>query len=88
MYVEDVVMDMEEKEIKSALDSFENDDFLSAKEKLKTQILAAKNSFLKNKLGLTKDVIDLPVKVEPKKVEAEPKKVVSKPARRSMMSKA
>jgi len=76
-------MDMEEKEIKSALDSFENDDFLSAKEKLKTQILAAKNTYLKNKLGLKKDVIDF----EPEPVKIEPKKV-SKPVRKSMLSKA
>jgi len=52
---------MDEKEIKSALDFFEDDDFLSAKEKLRGQILKAKNEFLKNKLGLQKDIIDQPV---------------------------
>jgi hypothetical protein len=52
-------MSMEETEIKSALDDFENDDFLSAKEKLKTQILKAKNEYLKNKLNLKNDIIDV-----------------------------
>lgn len=47
---------MEDNEIKSALDSFEDDDFLAAKEKLKKQIILHKNEYLKNKLGLQKDI--------------------------------
>jgi len=47
---------IDEKEIKAALDAFENDDFITAKEKLKTQIVQAKNDYLKNKLGLSGDL--------------------------------
>jgi hypothetical protein len=59
---------MEEKEVKNALDSFERDDFVSAKEILLKQIRKAKNDHLKNKLGLEKD-IDAPVIIAPKKDE-------------------
>ena len=48
---------MDDKVVKSALDDFEGDDFLSAKEKLKSEILKHKNSYLKNKLGLKNDVV-------------------------------
>jgi hypothetical protein len=44
---------MEEKEVKAALDAFENDDFITAKEKLKAEIGKAKENFLKTKLGIT-----------------------------------
>ncbi len=47
---------MDEKEIKNALDAFEKDDFITAKEKLSNQIKTAKNDFLKNKLELKNDI--------------------------------
>ncbi len=60
---------MDEKDIKKALDSFESDDFISAKEIVKDVVKQAKNEYLKGKLGLTKDI-------EPPKQ----KQVVQKPA--------
>lgn len=50
-------MPTDEKEIKRAIDSFEGDDFITAKEALKGQIVQAKNDYLKKKLGLEKDPI-------------------------------
>ena len=47
---------VDEKEIRAALDAFENDDFITSKEKLKGQIVQAKNDYLKNKLGLEKNI--------------------------------
>ena len=50
-------MDKKETEIvKSALDDFENDDFLSAKEKIQGIIKDKKNTYLKNKLELKNDI--------------------------------
>jgi hypothetical protein len=49
-------MAIDEKEVRAALDAFEQDDFITAKEKLKTQIVKAKNEYLKTKLGLEKDI--------------------------------
>ena len=53
-------MPTDEKEIKRAIDSFEGDDFIAAKEALKGQIVQAKNDYLKKKLGLEKDPIEIP----------------------------
>jgi len=53
-------MPTDEKEIKRAIDSFENDDFITAKETLKGQIVQAKSDYLKKKLGLEKDPIEIP----------------------------
>lgn len=53
-------MPTDEREIKKAIDSFEGDDFISAKEALKGQIVQAKNDYLKKKLGLEKDPIAAP----------------------------
>jgi hypothetical protein len=47
---------MDDKVIKGALDSFENDDFIDAKDKLKGEISKAKDVYLKQKLGLEKDI--------------------------------
>ena len=47
---------MDDRVIKAALDSFENDDFLHAKELVQGQIKQAKNDFLKGKLGLKNDI--------------------------------
>ena len=48
------------EKIKGALDSFENDDFLAAKEELSTQIKSHMNDYFKDKLELTGDVIEQP----------------------------
>lgn len=47
---------MDDRVIKAALDSFENDDFLKAKELVQGQVKQAKNDFLKAKLGLKNDI--------------------------------
>lgn len=47
---------MDEKNVKAALDSFERDDFISAKEILAAEIKKSKYDYLKNKLGLEKDI--------------------------------
>ena len=44
------------KEIKKALDSFENDEFVDAKEILSKEFKKAKNDFLKDKLDLKGDI--------------------------------
>lgn len=49
---------MDEKAVKDAFDAFENEDFVSAKEKLKDQILQHKNDYLKKKLGMKNDIGD------------------------------
>jgi Tfp pilus assembly protein PilF len=59
---------MDEKDVKKALDSFENDDFITAKEVVKDVVKQAKNEYLKNKLGLSKDI------EKPKQKPAEDKK--------------
>ena len=55
-------MGIDTKEIKKAIDNFENDDFVGSKEILSKEIRKAKNDFLKDKLGLKDDI-------EPKKEE-------------------
>lgn len=45
-----------EKVVKSAITDFENDDFISAKEKIQGVIKDKKNDFLKDKLGLKNDL--------------------------------
>lgn len=47
---------MDDRVIKAALDSFESDDFLQAKELVQGQVKQAKNDFLKGKLGLKNDI--------------------------------
>ena len=42
--------------IKKALDSFEQDDFITAKDILKAEISSSVNDFYKEKLELTKDL--------------------------------
>jgi hypothetical protein len=49
-------MGIDKKEIKDALDKFEDDDFVSSKEILQREIKKAKNEYLKTKLNLTKDI--------------------------------
>lgn len=48
-------MTVDNEQIKKALDHFENDEFVDAKEILQKEILKAKNSHLKNKLELKGD---------------------------------
>ena len=49
-------MPVDNKEIKKSLDSFENDDFLGAKDTLKKEIHGAVQNFFKEKLDLQKDL--------------------------------
>lgn len=56
-------MPIDKKVIRKALDSFEEDDFVSAKEILKPEVKKAKEDFLVKKLEL-KDPITNPPKVE------------------------
>jgi len=48
-------MTVDNEQIKKALDHFENDEFVDAKEILQKEILKAKNDHLKNKLELKGD---------------------------------
>ena len=45
-------MGIDTEKIRDALDHFENDEFVDAKEKLSTEISRAKDEFLKKKLEL------------------------------------
>lgn len=69
-------MSMDQRVIKAALDSFEQDDFLHAKELVQGQIRQAKNDFLKGKLGLKNDLENQYVEVNAgddiKAAKAEP----------------
>lgn len=49
------VISLDKDEIKKALDHFENDEFTDAKEILQKQIRQAKNDFIDDKLGLSKE---------------------------------
>lgn len=55
---------MDNKEVEQAFSDFENDDFISAKDKLKKQILKHKNAYLKNKLSLKNDIIPTAAEVK------------------------
>ena len=52
-------MTIDKEAIKSALDNFEDDNFVDSKEILSKEIKKAKNDYLKDKLGLKKDVEDI-----------------------------
>lgn len=49
-------MPIDAEEIKKALDDFENDDFISAKDKIKGQIHGAVHDYFKTKLDLQRDL--------------------------------
>ena len=49
-------MPIDKKEIKKAIDLFENDKFTDAKEILSKEIKISRNDFLKDKLGLKEDI--------------------------------
>lgn len=51
--------------IKKALDSFEQDDFLTAKDIIKAEIRDSIHDYYKEKLELTKDLSDTPKPQEP-----------------------
>lgn len=50
---------MNKEEVKKALDSFENDEYVDAKDKLKQIVRTKLNTHLKDKLGLGKDAYDI-----------------------------
>jgi hypothetical protein len=47
---------MDTEVIKKAMDHFENDQFMDAKELLQKEIHTRRNEFLKDKLGLKNDI--------------------------------
>jgi len=63
-------MPIDKKIVRKALDHFEEDDFVSAKEILKPEVKKAKEDFLVKKLEL-KDPITNPPKVETEKDKKE-----------------
>lgn len=50
-------MAINKKEIKKALDHFENDEYVEAKELLSKEITNYKNDWLKDKLELKDDIV-------------------------------
>ena len=55
---------MEKEDIKKALDHFENDEFVDAKDIMTKAIQGKRDEFLKDKLGLDKDINPEPAKKE------------------------
>ncbi len=51
---------MDKDKIKKALDHFENDEFVDAKDIIKQEIAAKRDSFIKDKLGLSNDINPAP----------------------------
>jgi hypothetical protein len=47
---------MDRKKIRKALDHFENDQFVDAKDIIKKEIAGKRDDFIKNKLSLSKDI--------------------------------
>ena len=47
---------MDRKQIKRALDHFENDQYVDAKDIISQEIAGQRDVFIKNKLGLTQDI--------------------------------
>lgn len=58
---------MDDEKVKEILDNFENDDFVSAQEKLKDEVIKSRDISLKDKLGLKNDIN--PIKDEDDKEE-------------------
>jgi hypothetical protein len=50
--MEDTFMPVDNEQIKGALDKFEADDYISAKEIIRNQVVDARDAYLKDKLGL------------------------------------
>jgi hypothetical protein len=86
-------MPMDLNVIKDAFSDFEGENFVGAKEKLVGQVKIAKNDYLKNKLGLSGDVMNLPItSVTPivpddDVIEDDPEPVVSPKTRKSLRKK-
>ncbi len=55
---------MEKDDIKKALDHFENDEFVDAKDIMTKAIQGKRDDFLKDKLGLENDINPAPEKKE------------------------
>jgi len=53
-------MAIDNKEIKKALDSFEEDDFIKSKDIIKTQLKGAVSDYFKDKLELKNDLVQKP----------------------------
>jgi len=53
-------MPVDKEKVKKALDDFQNDDFVSAKETLKPEIKKAKEEFIQKKLGLKEPITPEP----------------------------
>jgi len=47
---------MDKEKIKKALDHFENDEFVDAKDIIKQEIAGKRDQFIKDKLGLANDL--------------------------------
>ena len=57
-------MTIDKESVKKALDSFENDKFCDAKDILSGEIRKARDTFLKDKLGLKNDINPEPEETE------------------------
>ena len=49
---------MDNKNMKAAMDSFENDDYLTAKETLSSELKSHVNDYFKKKLDLKNDLVE------------------------------
>lgn len=55
---------MDKKAIRKALDSFENDQFVDAKDIIKKEVAGKRDIFLKDKLGLANNISTTPEQKE------------------------
>ena len=69
--------------VKQALNDFEGENFVDAKEKIAGQVKIAKNDYIKNKLGLSSDPVITPEETKETKEPEETKE----PKRRSLRKK-
>jgi hypothetical protein len=53
---------MDKEKIKKALDHFENDEFVDAKDIISQEIAGKRDEFIKDKLGLANDINPKPEK--------------------------
>ena len=57
---------MDKEKIKKALDHFENDEFVDAKDIIKKEIAGKRDAFIKDKLGLSQDINPAPAEPDNK----------------------
>lgn len=57
---------MDKDKIKKALDHFENDEYVDAKEIIKKEIKSKRDTFIKDKVGLKNDINPAPEKKDDK----------------------